>query len=525
MVMNSLKRYNWHHSYSADFVGTIWFDGICLSSAGLEKKLSSIGTFEQFGQFIKKLRGHFTIIKKTSREYWVATDPVLHYPVFYKNNSGMVVLSDDPMCLLEGETVVPDRQSVLFFLQFGATYGKHTLVEGISLFEPGTVPRLSESKRNTEHYITNYFLPEKEWKYSPGELKDLLDETFSRYIEPYKDHSFVVPLTAGYDSRLIVAMLKKYGIRNVFCFTWGRRGNFEMVTARKVASQLGYDYQFIEYNNQLIDYFNNQEQFFRYMEYAGGFMSMPFLQDYFAVSYLKNEHIIPSDAVFIPGHTGDVYSGSHQRPWFKKMSKSEIKNEIVDHFAVTGFKNKPLKREPILSLLGKVDDNVLTPVQFFDYWDITIRQARFVARSSSVFRFFGYDVLLPLSDQQFIHYFFSAPTEKRYHEKLYRDTLIEYYFRPFSLDFDLKDSMVFRKDTLLVRLLKNNVPQFVKRMYYQLDDVIFYREITGILIDELNKRKKKILLPDFPNKYNSFLIQWYLYFIFGSDYKNFFENK
>ena len=45
--------------------------------------------------------------------------------------------------------------------------------------------------------------------------------------------------------------------------------------------------------------------------YVSGLSSMFFMQEYFAVKYLKESHIIPDDSVFIPGFSGDVLAGSH----------------------------------------------------------------------------------------------------------------------------------------------------------------------------------------------------------------------
>jgi asparagine synthase (glutamine-hydrolysing) len=521
MVMNFLERFNWYHNRSSSITGTIWLNGSFISSFDVENELCKISTFEQFNHFILKLKGHFTIIKRMSDEYWVATDPILRYPVFFKIGKGRIEISDDPKILLHGEKKIPDKEASLFFLQFGATFGNHTLLNGLSVFEPGTVTRLSEDSIHTEHYLKGYFKSDQRWEYTPLELKGILEEIFFRYINLYKDRPFVVPLTAGYDSRFILTMLKSHGVKNVQCFTWGRKNNLEMVTAKKVAAQLNYKYQFIEYDSNLIKNFSRQDQFFKYMEYAGNFTSMPYMQDYFAVSYLNQNQIIPSDAVFIPGHTGDVYSGSHQRPWFELLSKNDICYELVDFFSMTGFHKKPLSKDHIISLLERyLYDNNFTPSQFVDYWDINIRQARFVARSSSIFNYFGYDVILPLSDQLFINYFFSAPVKLRFNERLYRETLVELFFKPNSVDFDLKDVRNFKKDVWLTKYLKINMPQFFKKMYYPLKDEIFYREITKVLISELDKHE--LFIPDFPYKYNSFVIQWYLKFILNSDYKSLF---
>jgi asparagine synthase (glutamine-hydrolysing) len=512
--MITLNKYNWQQHHSTSYAGTIWLNGKVLTVEALDSHLSELKSFTQFAAFIEQVQGQFSLIRKIDESYWIATDPIASYPLFHRINNSAVEITDAPAGLLQGETLIPNHDATHFFLQFGSTFGTETLVDGLQGIEPGTANQLSEEGLHTVHYLKDYFSNKHKNEYSPKELKSVLDEIFSRYLKHFANCPFVVPLTAGYDSRLIVTMLKKMGIEQVYCFTWGRNNNAEVATARKVAETLGYSYRFIEYNHELITDFKEKEQFKKYIDYAGNFISMPFLQDYFAVAYLKENNLIPENAVFIPGHTGDGYAGSHLRPWFENLSKKEISNEIIDQFAITGFQHKALHKKQINGLLlRKLDDEAFSPVQFFDYWDISTRQARLVARSSCVFQFFGYEVVLPLCDQQFIRYFFQAPLAHRYNEKLYRETLVEYYFKPVHVDFNLKSNKIFKKESQLVKLLKSNAPQWMKKIYYPLDDGIFYREITGILMNEMNK--DEIITPYKPNKYNSFIIQWYLKFIFG----------
>jgi asparagine synthase (glutamine-hydrolysing) len=60
----------------------------------------------------------------------------------------------------------------------------------------------------------------------------------------------VVPLSGGLDSRIIVAMLKRLGVEDVICFTYGKKGNREAEISRQVAEALGYRWYFVEYTKE-----------------------------------------------------------------------------------------------------------------------------------------------------------------------------------------------------------------------------------------------------------------------------------
>ena len=71
--------------------------------------------------------------------------------------------------------------------------------------------------------------------------QERLEAGFQRMLGSLKKNQpLLIPLSGGYDSRLIACLCKKSGLENVTCFTYGREDSFEVAISKKVASALGY---------------------------------------------------------------------------------------------------------------------------------------------------------------------------------------------------------------------------------------------------------------------------------------------
>jgi len=164
----------------------------------------------------------------------------------------------------------------------------------------------------TERYYR--FVHEYEQEVGIDELMAQHDQVliriFNRLIEIANGRAIVVPLSGGYDSRLIVLMLKRLGYENIITFTYGRPGNKESEVSRKVAELLGLQWEFVPYSNEDWYRWYNSSERKDYSKLAGNSCSLPHIQDWPAVWQLKNKNLIPGDCIFVPGHSGDLPAGS-----------------------------------------------------------------------------------------------------------------------------------------------------------------------------------------------------------------------
>ena len=204
-----------------------------------------------------------------------------------------------------------DEQSGAEFLLTGYVTGPATLFEGINQIQAGEY--LAYATRDGQlatHYYHqfwhgNYFSDSEE------ELLDRLDTVFvrayERLIASIKEHDLtpVVPLSGGLDSRIIVAMLKRCGVDDVICFTYGRRNSREAKISKQVAELLGYRWLFVGYSKGNCIGFQSKEMR-EFRRYAANLASSAHIQDFFAVKKLQEDRMIPENAVFIPGHTGVI---------------------------------------------------------------------------------------------------------------------------------------------------------------------------------------------------------------------------
>ena len=99
-------------------------------------------------------------------------------------------------------------------------------------------------------------------------------------------------------------------------------------------------------------------------------------------------------------------------------------------------------------------------------------------------------------------------------QNLYNSTLEKHFFKKTGVDFDLKTINRPKKINglhELKKMLLGITPHQLKSWYYQMNDDIYYREITREL--RMYNKTFRYKNPLRPNAYNSYIIQWYQQFV------------
>ena len=134
---------------------------------------------------------------------------------------------------------------------------------------------------------------------------------FERLVKSVNQRQIVLPLSGGYDSRLIAVMLARLGYDNVVCFSYGKPGNWESEISRRVAEKLGYKWLFVPYSRRKWRTSFQSEERLAYTRRASALCSPAVLQDWLAVRELTDHKLLSQDAIFVPGHTNDFITGGH----------------------------------------------------------------------------------------------------------------------------------------------------------------------------------------------------------------------
>jgi asparagine synthase (glutamine-hydrolysing) len=508
-----LSKLHWDHRNDLWVTGFILSGEIFLRGEELLDYFSGTLTLNEFEEKLKSANGQFSVIIVRKDETWIATDRLRNWPLFYTRIEGKFILSDDSYKLtgLRSDNQF-DPEAYNSFLASGYVINHRTLISEIFQVEAGSLVVLGDgAKRHFYHNPAAGIINPVDLKTGSDELEKILQDVFRNYFHALKERFIAIPLSGGYDSRLVALMASKYHPENILCYTYGRKDNPEVELAMEVANRLKIKWINIVYDTELVGDFINDDFFQKYYPWASDLTGMFFLQEYFAVRHLKTNNVIPSDSVFISGYSGDFIAGSYLTPsMHKSMNKNDLSRLIYsEYFRLVNLSK--YKRSALCELISEsIPSGSSQTWKVVEGWDMKERHSKFIINSAKVFSFFGYEYVFPLWDNRLVDYMLDIPFSLRMDRTLYEHTLRDHIFKENSMNLQLETnpSPVRKSYQRLKEALKPLLPAAIRDLFIDPYNPILYDEITRILLEDLDP--DTIIKPRQPNYYNSYIIQWYL---------------
>jgi asparagine synthase (glutamine-hydrolysing) len=508
----SVSKYKWFIRNNIWVTGHIRVHQSYLIKDELSDYFTGINSPEEFRQKLITANGQFSVIIETSGEIWAATDRLRNYPLFYFFNEGEFIICDDCYRLAGmNHDNKFDPIAVESFMQTGHTINNLTLLNGIYQIEAGQYI-ISGKVIKADFYDNplSVTISDNDFDVEAKELYQLLNDVFHDHLEALKNRFIAIPLSGGYDSRLIAAMCARYHPENLICYTYGIENNSDSALAKEVSARLGFKLVNIVYNDNLIKDYMKDNFFRNYFPYAAGLSGMFFMQEYFAVKYLKEKELIPDDTVFIPGFSGDVLAGSHLHSGMeRRYDNDQIAKILFDNYFTMVRSGK--KKNEILKILSeRIPAGNFETWRIIETWDTKERQAKFIVNSAKVFEFFGYEYVIPFYDNLLLGFFSALPFEHKLNKRLYDYVLRNKIFFELNLNLhnEINPAPGVKAYQRLKEKIKKLLPAGIKNMFVQKESPIFYDEITKVMLYDIGR--KKLIRPRQSNYYNSYIIQWYL---------------
>lgn len=464
-------------------------------------------------QIVKDANGFFAVIKKEKDKLIAVVDRLRSIPIFYGVEGENLYLSDDAHWILENlKDKSANEISKKEFLATGYVTGQDTLYKNVKQIQAGEILLVDDVNKNVKIKTERYYIYARQEDFNEDfetllkRLDNVLENTFARLVKVLNGRPAVIPLSGGYDSRLIAVMLKEFNYKEVICFSYGKPGNTESQISQQVAENLGYRWEFVPYSNKSwYDWYRTKEMQ-DYMFFSDGLSSLPHIQDWPAVWELKKNNKIPENGVFIPGHSADFIAGSHitniYRDYGKLHGVKELIKTISDyHYNLYKWPKEDFSvfNDKILSFLSSYRPDIDTfegLTSFFEYWDWQERQAKFIVNSVRVYEFWGYDWLIPLWDNELMDFFTKVPLQYRLNKKLY-DTCVKNKYGKFT---------GVNKEITQNSKHKDRMKGFIKGLFY---------------LPYLGRNIRKLL---YKREYYNHPLSWYG--IVGLDeFKNFYTGK
>lgn len=382
------------------------------------------------------INGSFAVVKADDTEVRAAVDRLRSFPLFFADTEEGLIVGDS------ADAIYPllrrhqlDSISAGEFRLTGYVTGAQTLIQGLQQIPAGHCLFRCSDEDFARQLRPYYRFRHRSFSSDGdatliGKLVETHKRVFERLIHDIGDRPIVVPLSGGYDSRLIGVMLRDLGCRNVLCYSYGIAGNWEARISRELATYLGFRWTMIPYSGERWRGWAATPDFRRYFRESGNLAAISHIQDWPAVYELQRRGELAGDAVFVPGHSGDFLAGSHIPLWYagrSRITREEVLQSIFSaHYSLWDWPRERDDRlrsalvQRIEQVCGPITDG--TPEEAadrFECWDCQERQAKFIVNSVRVYESFGYEWRLPLFDAELMDFWSRVPLSGRVGRRLY----------------------------------------------------------------------------------------------------------
>jgi len=457
--------------------GYVFYKKELYKKKSFSKLFYTITTSQEFEDILKNIDGIYRVIIQTPNKIWASVDSVRSLPLFYAIKNDLFIICDNANKIVQDNKVENyNHEKVKEFISLSFTSSHSTLLTDLYQIDSGQYIEYDFDSEVIERQYYYYYLS-MTTKINSKEILlelaiEILFNVFKELIDSVENKTIVIPLSGGYDSRLIITMLKKLNYSNIICFTYGRNSSFEVKISKEVANKLGIKWYFIEYTEEIIKETVESKQFKEYCYYCANFSSVPHFQDYIAVKYLHDNHLIPIDSIFVPGHSGDLLGGSHLRKLYAQyqFKHSDTLSDMIDIIYSYWYKDKNFNKNKDVIYRKDIKyyfkdatiNNAVTYANLTDCWDIANRQGKFIINSCRVYEFFNYQFRLPLWNRELASFWLSLPHYYKVEIDLYEEFVLNYIFKEYQIDFKSKKINISRK-LLIRKVLGEAIFQFLKK--------------------------------------------------------------
>jgi asparagine synthase (glutamine-hydrolysing) len=414
--------------------GAAFRDGAVLDAAGLVDLVSSTESLEAFRAAIRSLNGYFAVIHRVEDAVYAAVDRHQTTPLYYGWADGERHVGADARAIREalGERSREPLAETEFLLT-GYVTGGETLYPDLRQVQAGELVAVGDDHDPATADRYYRYQPTGDAEAGEDALLERLDQAlvnaFERLIAYADGRTIVVPLSGGYDSRLVVLMLDRLGYDDLIAFSYGKSWDPETTVSRRIAREIGIQWESVEYTtDRWHDWFHSPERE-RYYEETFGYGALPGWTNlaWPAVWELRRQGTIPDDAVFAPGHTAvspsehfpdGVRDGGRvgQERVARFLKNANYKLWDWDDDALDDVLEERVLREVATDSFARPADAARATAEW--YWQE--RHAKFIAADCEVYDFWDYDWWLPLWDTELTECWQSIPLEHREDKQLYR---------------------------------------------------------------------------------------------------------
>ena len=437
-----LSDLDWISEGDVHVVGKAFLSDDLLKTSDLHRAFRDVSSYEEFREFVTELNGQFAVIMTHNNGVWVGVDHIRTHPVFYAVFDEKIYVGDDFPTIDDAiEFKRPDRVSAMEFITAGYPSGAHTLHPDIKKMCAGEVLQIETSDQvpavGTEEYFRYRQNPEP--IDDEEELLELIDEAltnaFERTIEVIDGRKVLLPLTGGYDSRLVGLMLRDQGYENVHTFCHNLEDEVDLEISQRVASDLDYSWQGMNHTQEELDQIRQSQEWLSLRENIGGYGTLhPASRHLLTFNKLTNRLNGDKDTVLLRGDHAAA-PGVFMPDLFESASilteKTAINTLFDYHYNLCLWNRREHKNdfyERIMESIPHADTNSNSAViDLIEYWYWRERTPNRLLPHQLVLYQNKMSSWFPLWDKEFVRVMSFIPFRHRLNKKLYKTYVTKKY--------------------------------------------------------------------------------------------------
>ncbi|MFU8867010.1 asparagine synthase-related protein [Natronococcus sp.] len=411
------------------------------------RRINSTETMAELSSVVSDLPPPFALITKHDSHVYCATDHLRSIPLYYRIEDDQVWVGNNVHELqTDCSTPVPSFRSQTEFLSTGYVHEDRTLYPEFNQVCASELLAIDPSTGSVTSTTTDEYLVDPVSR-SDGELRNklisTLDSVTKRLIQNADGRQLVVPLSGGYDSRLILLLLIKHGYENILTYSHGQAGNAETETARTVAKNLGVDWINVTYRPEHWRALVRSDEYDRYLETAFNGDRLPGIvhMNWLAVKGLTDRGLVEDDCLFLPGHTAATMA-EHLPAEYEAETAIGCDRVIEDLFEMNfwlwDFETELAETcKAWLRDQLSIENEQLSPTAaatVYERWEWLERESKWIHADLDIYRYFDVGYRVPLWDREFFEFWQTVPMEHRIDKRLLTSYTDELYARYGDVD-------------------------------------------------------------------------------------------
>ena len=481
-------------------------------------KLANFLSIKNLIKFVKLQDGFFRFAVWNDNFFFAAVDQVASKSILYKEqNNKFYVYFDTPNL---NQFNQPSLKDILYS---GYTLKNETIFKEVKSMLPGEYMYLDNKKKISKFKWYN-FSPKYKVKIKDRNFGEILNNIFNNIKLNNLNKKFLIPLSAGVDSRLIVSFMKNLGL-NFETFTYGFKRQRDFKIAEDICTKLNVkNHKIIMGSANSTVY--NQQKFKKFLNFKNFGISANNFGDFGPLSIL-GKRINKNEFMILNGQSGDFLTGGHLPTNIISTKNSFKKNKLLlfnfilnKHYTLWDNHDANchldyLKR--VNKYYFKNCKNYFDLLKSYEIYEFENRQSKWVIGQQKVYEFLGYTWDLPLWKTSIMKFFENELLlNEKINQKYYKSFLIKKNYSDIWTSIPINPKLTFPLTLRLTRLFfktlfffigKNKWHMFHKRFFE------YFLDPTGVI--KMTKYKNFIKLINIPRNSVSIISKNYF-----NKYKN-----